>query len=84
MKFPTPFYVGLAQLRRRVRRMLATLAGHGLFDFKHFRRLTDPNLPIWLAVLWIGFDLLATAFAWRGTPAKAKAFGFPLLEAQRP
>ena len=63
---------------------MAMLAGHGIFDLKHFRVLTNPNLPIWLAVLLIGFDLLVMAFGtWRikNTPAKAKAFGFRLLEA---
>jgi len=37
------------------------LAGHGVFDIKHFRMLTNPNLPIWLAILLIGFDILKSA-----------------------
>jgi hypothetical protein len=66
MKIPTGLGLRLAQFKKRVRRLVARLAGHGVFDLKHFRLLTNPNLPIWLAVLWIGFDLLVTAFGtWR-------------------
>lgn len=62
---------------------MAALAGHGVFDLKHFRLLTNPNVPIWLAILMIGFDLLAKAFGiGLGTKSPAKAGAFGLLEVQ--
>ena len=85
MKFLTGFYLGLAVFRRQVRLVVAKLSGHGVFDLKHFRLLTNPNLPIWLALLWIGFDLLVKSFGARRVTrmtASAKTFGFPRLEAQ--
>ena len=70
MKIPTGLGLRLAQFKKQVRRLVARLAGHGVFDLKHFRLLTNPNLPIWLALLWIGFDLLLTAFGtWRRSGA---------------
>jgi len=83
MKIPTMLFLGLAVIRRRARQAVAVLNGHGFFDLKHFRLLTNPNLPIWLAILWIGFDLLVTVIGgWRltKTPANSKAFAFRLLE----
>jgi hypothetical protein len=85
MKITTGFYLTLARLRRWVRLVVATLAGHGVFDLKHFRMLTNPNVPIWLALLWIGFDIAKTTFKtfWVvTTSSRSKAFGLRLLEAQ--
>jgi hypothetical protein len=70
MIISTGFGLRQAQFKKWVRRLVARLAWHGVFDLKHFRLLTNPNLPIWLAVLWIGFDLLLTAFGnWRRSGA---------------
>jgi hypothetical protein len=84
MKIPTGLYLGLAVIRRRARQVVAKLSGHGIFDLKHFRLLTNPNLPIWLAMLWIAFDLLVTAVGrWRfANAANTKSFAFRLLEVQ--
>ena len=85
MKIPTGFYLGLAVIRKWTRQVVAKLSGHGVFDLKHFRLLTNPNLPIWLAIIWIGSDLLVTALGkWRvaNSPANSKAFAFRLLEVQ--
>jgi hypothetical protein len=66
--------MALRRLRRWVRLVIAALAGHGVFDLKHFRMLTNPNLPIWLAMLWIGFDILKSATGkWWATAALANA-----------
>ncbi|HVZ28098.1 MAG TPA: hypothetical protein VG798_05530 [Rhizomicrobium sp.] len=40
--------------------VVVALASHGVFDVKHVHRLTNPNIPIWLAVPWIGFDIAAS------------------------
>ena len=85
MTIRTGIYRGLAEVRKRKRRVEATLAGYGVFDLKHFRLLTNPNLPIWLAVLLIGFGFVAEALGtWcvEKAPAKVRAFGFRLLAAQ--
>ena len=72
-KMKCEFYAGLAEVKKAVMLLVAILAGHGVFDIRHYRLLTNPNLPVWLAALWIVFDLLKTAFrTWRG----AKQFGF--------
>jgi len=81
MNNPTGSYLGLAECRKMARLAVAKLAGHGIFDLKHFSRLTNPNLPIWLAVLWIGFDILVAALGtwWDAKkPAGAKTFGLRL------
>lgn len=80
MNSPTGLYLRLVEYRKSVRLLVAALAGHGIFDIKHFHRLTNPNLPIWLALLWIGLDLLMTAFGCRRV-AKTP-FGFQLPEVQ--
>lgn len=68
-----------------MRLAVATAAGHGVFDIRHFRMLTNPNVPIWLAAIWIGFDILMTVsrtmFATE-TPAASRAIGLRLLQAQ--
>jgi hypothetical protein len=79
MKFSTWFYWGVAKFRKKLRLLVAKLSGHGVFDLKHFRLLTNPNFPIWLAVLWIGFDLVMNALGfWRTAklPAKSKTLVF--------
>ena len=81
MKIPTAFHLGLAKFRKRIRLIVAKLAGHGVFDIKHFRLLTNPNLPIWLAILLIGFDLLVTGWGtWRA--GKTTVFGLRLVALQ--
>ena len=68
-----------------MRFVVATLAGHGVFDIKHFRMLTNPNVPIWLAAIWIGFDISSTVFkALFATtaPATTKTIGLRFVEAQ--
>ena len=68
-----------------MRFVVAAFAGHGVFDIKHFRMLTNPNVPIWLAAIWISFDIsltvFRTLFATRA-PTITKTIGFRFLEAQ--
>ena len=85
MKIASTFYWAWGGLRRRVRLAVATLAGHGVFDIKHFRMLTNPNVPIWLAATWIGFDISMTVFRAvlaAKTSATTGTMGFRLLQAQ--
>lgn len=85
MTLPSEFYSAWARLRKWGRLLVARLAGHGVFDFKHFRMLTNPNLPIWLAVILIGLDLSMTVLrTWRVTKAtpQANGLGLRLLEVQ--
>lgn len=75
----------MAELKKGVMLVVAMLAGHGVFDIKHYRLLTNPNLPVWLAALWIAFDILKTAFrTWRAAKANAdtKELGFRLQGVQ--
>ena len=58
MRLVTELPGPLAEAEKAFRQILAMLAGQGVFDVKHFDRLTNPNLPIWAAMLWISFDIL--------------------------
>ena len=58
--------------------VIAALAGRVVFDVRHWRLINDPNLPLWLALLYIGFDVVRGA--WRGK--RGSVVSLPVLAAE--
>jgi len=42
--------------------VVATLVGHGVFDFFHHLFVENPSVPVWWPGFCLGFDILAGGF----------------------
>jgi hypothetical protein len=42
--------------------IVAGLAGHGVFDFFHYRIIQNPGVPVWWPGFCLSFDVLAGGF----------------------
>ena len=42
--------------------IVASLAGHGVFDCFHHRFIQDPGVPVWWPGFCLSFDILAGGF----------------------
>jgi hypothetical protein len=58
-------FVALLGFKKNLWLVVAALAGHGVFDFKHSRLIADPGVPVWWPMFCLSYDFTAGPYlAW--------------------
>jgi hypothetical protein len=58
-----PFLVAaITGFKRSLWLVVATLAGHGVFDFFHARLIANPGVPVWWPSFCLSYDLVAACY----------------------